>query len=195
MRSRPSLAVSSLFQSLLACRTDQVREGLSVPNSNKDSTISAFSAVYSDDGSVDGAVVSTAQFVHPTLAVSPPSQSEASPAGLVAPPQPSFAMVFPTPSGGRRALPLVPQPAVQPQPQPPPAPALPQPIQPVQPAQAAAPTPAPRFRRAVGLPPRPRLSVVNLTPVEEKTSPTDTATTLASPPQSGSGTPPAGRRW
>ncbi|EIW64800.1 uncharacterized protein TRAVEDRAFT_62242 [Trametes versicolor FP-101664 SS1] len=164
---------------------------LSVPKSNKDSTISAFSAVYSDDGSVDDAVVSTAQFVRPTLAIPPPSQSEPSPASLAAPPQPSPLAASPvrTPSGGRRALPPVPQPAVQPQPRSPPA--QPQP-QPTQPAQAAAPIPAPRFRRAVGLPPRPRLSVVNLTPVEEKTSPTDTAT-LASPP-SGSGTPP-GRRW
>ncbi|OJT09497.1 hypothetical protein TRAPUB_14031 [Trametes pubescens] len=172
---------------------------LSVPNSNKDSTISAFSAVYSDDGSVVDAIVSTAQFVRPTLAIPPPSQSEPSPASLAAPPQPSPAAVSPvhTPSGGRRALPPVPQPAVQPRPESPPAQPQPQPTQPqpVQPAPAAAPTPAPRFRRAVGLPPRPRLSVVNLTPVEEKTSPTDTATTLARSPQSGSGTPPAGRRW
>ena len=86
-----------------------------------------------------------------------------------------------TKSGSSRALPQIPKPASQTQ--------TPSPLaKPDQPA-------APRFRRAVGLPPRPRLSVVNLTPVEEKVgSPSDTATLVTSP-QSGSGTPMTGKAW
>ncbi|KAI0639267.1 hypothetical protein C8Q77DRAFT_1152255 [Trametes polyzona] len=179
---------------------------LTIPGSQKDSTISASSVAVSDEGSVNVAVatkadLSAVQYARPALVIPPPSDSEASPEGLTAPPQP-FAAPSPirTPSGGRRALPPLPQPSAQSGSLParPLPPSMQQQQQqaaqpkPTQPTQAAAPTP--RFRRAVGLPPRPRLSVVNLTPVEEKTT-TSPSETLMSSPQSGSGTPPAGKRW
>ncbi|KAI0757138.1 hypothetical protein C8Q80DRAFT_1091049 [Daedaleopsis nitida] len=72
------------------------------------------------------------------------------------------------------------------------APSAPRALPPLpQPAQSANP---PRFRRAVGLPARPRLEVANLTPVEERgLSPSDSATLVT--PRSGSGTPMAGKAW
>ncbi|KAH9898523.1 hypothetical protein C8Q73DRAFT_404996 [Cubamyces lactineus] len=168
---------------------------LTVPGNPKDSTISSSSAVASEAGSANVAVATTAQFTRPTLITQFSAPSEAAPEGLAAPPQPSpIYSPIRTPSGGRRALPPIPQSATQPQPQ---QPITPTPVrQPITP-QPTSTNPAPRFRRAVGLPPRPRLSVVNvdLAPVEEKTSPSDTASTLVSSPLSGSGTPTAGKRW
>ncbi|KAI0824211.1 hypothetical protein BC628DRAFT_452098 [Trametes gibbosa] len=168
---------------------------LTIPGSQKDSTISSSSAAISEYGSVDVAVatkadLSAAQYARPTLVIPPPGEATTS-EGLGVPSEPSSA-VSPvrTPSGGRRALPPIPQAGAQPHSA---LPRLEQPMQAAPPMQPE--SPAPRFRRAVGLPPRPRLSVVNLTPVEERTSPSDSPTTLVSSPQSGSGTPKAGKRW
>ncbi|KAI0651720.1 hypothetical protein C8Q79DRAFT_1004985 [Trametes meyenii] len=147
---------------------------LSIPG-HKDSTISTSSAGLSDDGPVDVGMarktdLSAAQYVRPTIVV-PPTQNETSPENPTAPVQPS-PIVSPlrTASDGRRALPPVPQSAVASQPQ------QPEPVQPAQLTQPGA--PAPRFRRAVGLPPHPRLSVVNTIPREEtsKMSPGGTTT-------------------
>ena len=162
---------------MLTCPAD-----LTVPVSQKDSIQSASSAVMSDDGVVGVATVARPgimQLARPTL-ITQTTRTEGTPARVGLPAQPS-----PTSSPVRtvasRALPQIPKPASQTQ--------TPSPLaKPDQPA-------APRFRRAVGLPPRPRLSVVNLTPVEEKVgSPSDTATLVTSP-QSGSGTPMTGKAW
>ncbi|KAH9857910.1 hypothetical protein C2E23DRAFT_746781 [Lenzites betulinus] len=172
---------------------------LTIPGSNKDSTISSSSVGISEDGSVDVAVarkadLSAAQYARPTLVLPPPGDA-AEGLGVSSEPSPAMSPMR-TPSGGRRALPPIPQPAAQ---QPSGIPRLAKPTSPQQPMSAARPSPPvsppTRFRRAVGLPPRPRLSVVNLTPVEERTSPSDSPTTLVSSPQSGSGTPKAGNRW
>ncbi|KAI0361775.1 hypothetical protein OH77DRAFT_461299 [Trametes cingulata] len=163
---------------------------LTVPASNKDSTISASSAAMSEEDSVSVAVatkadLSAVEYARPTLLL-PASQDDSS---LAAPPQPSpVASPIRTTSGGRRALPPIPQPAPRS-----PSPPQTQPAQ--QRAQPA--NPPPRFRRAVGLPPRPRLEVVNVTPADERTSssPSDTASTLVSSPlAAGSGTPTSGKQ-
>ncbi|KAI0374305.1 hypothetical protein BV20DRAFT_935787 [Pilatotrama ljubarskyi] len=166
---------------------------LTVPASNKDSAISASSAAASEEGSVSVAVatkadLSTVEYARPTLVLPPSNQSETVLDGLTAPHQPSsMGSPIHTPSGGRRALPPVPQPSAR-------SPSPPQSPPPAQPPQQRTQA-APRFRRAVGLPPRPRLEVVNVTPSEGKLSPSDTASTLvSSPPAAGSGTPPFGKQ-
>ncbi|KAI0724414.1 hypothetical protein C8T65DRAFT_704286 [Cerioporus squamosus] len=146
---------------------------LTVPVNPKDSVLSASSAV-SDDGSVGVATVARPGFMQlarPTL-VMQAARIEETPA-----------QSSPVRSASSRALPQPPKPASQTQTQ-----------TQTQVAQADQPA-APRFRRAVGLPARPRLSVRNLTPVDEKVaSPSDTATLVTSP-QSGSGTPMTGKAW
>ncbi|KAM5538174.1 hypothetical protein V8D89_008061 [Ganoderma adspersum] len=146
---------------------------LTVPM-NHASMMSSTSVAYSEEGSVNVATIANPPtFARPTLitqqATLPPPRVEQ------VPPMPTMA--------ARRALPPIPQPASLlhvPQVQ------TPKPV-----ATGDAP---PRFRRAVGLPahPRPQLSIRNLTPVEEKSSPSDTATLVTSP-LSGSGTPLTGK--
>ena len=144
--------------------------------------MSASSAVLSDDGSVGVATVARpgiVQLARPTL-ITQTMRTDGAPAAGGLPAQPSQTS-SPVRTVASRALPQIPKPASQTQIQTPSA-------NPDQPA-------APRFRRAVGLPPRPRLSVRNLTPVDEKAaSPSDTATLVTSP-QSGSGTPMTGKAW
>ncbi|OSD06087.1 hypothetical protein PYCCODRAFT_1464766 [Trametes coccinea BRFM310] len=161
---------------------------LTVPQAQKDSTIFAVSAASSDESSANVAVATkadlrAAQYARPTLIPQPLSQNGLATDGLAVPPQPS-PMPSPARTPGSRALPPIPRPSIRTQPQ----------TSPQQPVTPSAPTP--RFRRAVGLPPRPRLSAVNveLTPVDEKSSPTDTVSTLVSSPQRRSGTPVAGER-
>ncbi|TFK94342.1 hypothetical protein K466DRAFT_561168 [Polyporus arcularius HHB13444] len=143
---------------------------LTVPVNPKDSVLSASSAV-SDDGSVGVTTVARPGFMQlarPTL-VMQATRTEETPA-----------QSSPVRSASTRALPQIPKPASQTETQTPPA---------------QSEQPPPRFRRAVGLPARPRLSVRNLTPVDEKlASPSDTATLVTSP-QSGSGTPMTGKAW
>ncbi|CDO72369.1 hypothetical protein BN946_scf184977.g67 [Trametes cinnabarina] len=161
---------------------------LTVPQAQKDSTISADSTGSSAENSVDIATaikadVGTAQYARPTLIVQSLDQDTPATNGLPVPFQRS-PMPSPVQTPRRRALPPIPQPSIQTQPETP----APQPVTPS--------APTPRFRRAVGLPPRPRLSSVKaeLFPVEERPSPTDTASTLVSSPQRGSGTPVADER-
>ncbi|RPD81859.1 hypothetical protein L226DRAFT_497007 [Lentinus tigrinus ALCF2SS1-7] len=157
---------------------------LTVPVNPKDSIMSASSAVLSDDGSVAVATVARPgilQLARPTfITQTMRMEGPLAPVGLPAQPAPSTS---PIRSAASRALPQIPKPVSQTQTQ-----TQTPPVVAEQPA-------APRFRRAVGLPARPRLSVVNLTPVSEKVaSPSDTATLVTSP-QSGSGTPMTGKAW
>ncbi|KAI8995501.1 hypothetical protein BD414DRAFT_534664 [Trametes punicea] len=179
---------------------------LTVPQSQKDSTTSEPSAVSSEDDSADVAVATkadlgSAQYARPTLVIQPLGREVPAPEGLHAPSQSSpMSSPLRTP-GGRRALPPIPQPSPQSQIQQP----VPQPSQPfqlsppaaqqlLQPAPTPQPVtqnPVPRFRRAVGLPPRPRLSLANvgLTPVEEKATPSETSSALESSSQNGTRNP------
>ncbi len=139
---------------------------------NHASMMSSTSAAYSEEGSVNVATIANPlTFARPTLIT-----RQATPPVLRAEQGPS--MVPATSTAARRALPPIPQPASLLQ--------VPQVQVPKPAATGGAP---PRFRRAVGLPahPRPQLSIRNLTPVEEKSSPSDTATLVTSP-LSGSGT-------
>ncbi|KAI0778048.1 hypothetical protein BD413DRAFT_465133 [Trametes elegans] len=173
---------------------------LTIPGSQKDSTISASSAGSSDEGSVNVAVAKKTDLsiARPTLIAPSSSQEEVEPQTSAVQPEPSSAPAdapapihVRTPSDGRRPLPPIPKPAgqlpvqLQPQPQ---QPRPPPPVQPLFTQSAGSP---PRFRRAVGLPPRPRLSVVKTSPVEERM---ETTTALVSSPQSGSGTPSPSKR-
>ena len=147
---------------------------LTVPM-NHASMMSSTSAAYSEEGSVNVATIADPPtFARPTLV----TQRGTLPLPQV-PPMPAMA----TSLAARRALPPIPQPTSLLQ--------VPQVQAPMPVATGDAP---PRFRRAVGLPahPRPQLSVRNLTPVQEKSSPSDTATLVTSP-LSGSGTPLTGK--
>ncbi len=130
--------------------------------------MSSSSGKFSEDGVVGIATVARpgfAQFARPTLITNVARQEDSTSAQSASP--------------IRRALPVPPSAAQAP-------------MQSPQSQPSASPI---RFRRAVGLPARPRLSVMNLTPVSEKTtSPSDTATLTTSPP-TGSGTPLTGKAW
>ena len=148
---------------------------LTVPK-NHASMMSATSAAYSEEGLVNVATIADPPtFARPTLITQQATLA-------VSRREQGLPMVM-LPAA-RRALPPIPQPDSLLQ--------VPQ-VQLSKPVATS--DAAPRFRRAVGLPahPRPQLSVRNLTPVEEKSSPSDTATTLVTFPFSGSGTPLTGK--
>ena len=172
---------------------------LTTPVNPTYSMMSAAPSLFSsEEGFVEVATVARpgeGQFVRPTI-ISPAVSPDTAHLATLA-----LADQFPAVPSARRVLPQVPQlPIAQSQPQsqsptqsPTESQASQSPQRSQRPGAQTKPSqpPPPRFRRAVGLPAHPRLSMSNLTPVEER--PSDTSS-LESTPR-GSGTPSTGRAW